>query len=219
MLLVVAGVAKLWRPAPGAADLLGFRAPTPLVRLVGGSEAAVGVAALLVGGPLAWAVGLIYASFAVIVLRAVLAEARSCGCFGRLDAPPSWIHVVGNLALAAASFAAAGAARPPAATAMDSLVDSPAAGAALVLAIVVVAGLALVAFTALPEALGARTSRRGPRAGLFRAVSPPPRHAVSPPPRHAVSPPPRHAVPSPAGVVSVAQRGLGDAVTGSGGRR
>ena len=173
LLLVVAGLAKLSRPAPGIADLLGFRVPAPLVRLVGGSEVAIGVAALLVGGPLAWAVGLIYGSFAVIVLRAVLAEARSCGCFGRLDAPPSWVHVGGNLVLAAVSFAAAGAARPPAGAIIKTLVDSPAAGVALALEIVVVAGLALVAFSALPEALGARTSRRTAAAGLFRAVPPP----------------------------------------------
>ena len=161
LLLVVGGVAKLSRPAPGVADLLGFRAPTPLVRLVGGSEAAIGVAALLVGGPLAWAVGLIYGSFAVIVLRAVLAEARSCGCFGRLDAPPSWVHVAGNSALAAVSFVAAGAARPPAAAILEALVDSPAAGAALALEIVVVAGLALVAFTR--AARGSRCQDPPPR--------------------------------------------------------
>ena len=49
VLLVLAGAAKLSRPAPGWADLLGFRARTPVVRLVGASEAAAGVAALLRG--------------------------------------------------------------------------------------------------------------------------------------------------------------------------
>ena len=42
VLLVLAGAAKLSRPAPGWADLLGFRARTPVVRLVGASEAAAG---------------------------------------------------------------------------------------------------------------------------------------------------------------------------------
>ena len=170
----MAGVAKLSRPAPGVADLLGFRAPTPLVRLVGGSEVAIGAAALLVGGPLAWAVGLIYGSFAVIVLRAVLAEARSCGCFGRLDAPPSWVHVGGNLALAAVSFVAAATGRAPVPAIVQEISDSPVVGAALAAEIVVVSGLSLVCFTALPEALGARTGRRtGRRTGtLFRAVPP-----------------------------------------------
>ena len=168
MLLVVAGVAKLSRPAPGVANLLGFRAPPVLVRIVGGSEIAVGVAALLVGGPVAWAVGLIYASFAAIVLRALLAEARSCGCFGRLDAPPSWIHVGGNLALAAVSFVAAAAGRAPVPAIVREIGDSPAVGAALAAEVVVVAGLMLVAFTALPEAIGVRTGRG--TGALFRAV-------------------------------------------------
>lgn len=175
VLLVVAGAAKLSRPAPGVADLLGFRAPTPLVRLVGASEAAVGIAALLVGGPAAWAMGLLYASFAVIVLRAVLVKAGSCGCFGRLDAPPSRVHVLGNLALAAVSFAAAGTDAAPVQAIAQSISDRPAVGAALVVEIVLMAGLGLVAFTALPEALGARTARavRHEASTLFRSVPAP----------------------------------------------
>ena len=175
VLLVVAGAAKLSRPAPGVADLLGFRAPTPLVRLVGALEAAVGIAALLVGGPAAWAMGLLYASFAVIVLRAVLVKAGSCGCFGRLDAPPSRIHVLGNLALAGVSFAAAGTDIAPVQAIAQSISDSPAVGAALAAEIALMAGLGLVAFTALPEALGARTARaaRHDAGTLFRSVPPP----------------------------------------------
>ena len=172
LLLVAAGAAKLSKPAQGFAGLLGFRVPAPVVRFVGASEAAVGVAALLVGGPTAWAVGLLYASFALVVLRAVLAGAGSCGCFGRLDAPPSWIHVLGNLALAAVSFAAAGADSPPVPAIAQSISDRPAVGVALAAQIVLMAGLGLATFTALPEALGARTSRRG-AASLFRSVRPP----------------------------------------------
>ena len=172
VLLVVAGAAKLLKPGQGVVDLLGFRAPTPLVRVVGASETAVGVTALLVGGATAWAVGLLYACFAVIVLRAVLAKAAACGCFGRLDAPPSWVHVVGNLTLAGVSFAAAGAATAPVPAIVQSISDQPAIGAALAMEIVLMAGLGLATFTALPEALGARTSRRGADA-LFKAVRPP----------------------------------------------
>ena len=172
VLLVLAGAAKLSRPAPGWADLLGFRARTPVVRLVGASEAAAGVAALLLGGAAAWAVGLLYAVFAAVVLRALLAGAGSCGCFGRLDAPPSRIHVLGNLVLAAVSFAAAGAPSPPIPAVVQAMGDSPAVGAALTAVVLLLAGLVLVSFTALPEALGARTSRLG-GAGLFRAVPSP----------------------------------------------
>ena len=95
--------------------------------------------------------------------------AESCGCFGRLDAPPSRIHVLGNLVLAGASFAAAGTGTAPARTIVQSFGDQPGVGAALVAEILLVAGLALVTFTALPEALGARPGR----ATLFRAVAPP----------------------------------------------
>ena len=173
VLLVLAGAAKLSRPAPGWADLLGFRARTPVVRLVGASEAAAGVAALFLGGAAAWAVGLLYAVFAAVVLRALLAGAGSCGCFGRLDAPPSRIHVLGNLVLAGVSFAAAGAPSPPIRQVMvQAMGDSPAVGAALAAVIALLAGLLLVSFTALPEALGARASRLG-GAGLFRVLPSP----------------------------------------------
>ena len=172
VLLVLAGAAKLSRPAPGWADLLGFRVRAPVVRLVGASEAAIGVAALFLGGAAAWAVGLLYAAFALVVLRAVLAGADSCGCFGRLDAPPSLVHVVGNLVLAAVSWGAAGAPSPPIPAVVQSMGDSPVVGAALAAVVALLAGLLLVSFTALPEALGARTSRLG-GAGLFRAVPSP----------------------------------------------
>ena len=172
VLLVVAGVAKLSRPAADPGGLLGFRTRSGVVRLVGALEAAAGLAALLAGGAAAWIVGLLYAAFALVVLRAVVAGADSCGCFGRLDAPPSLIHVAGNLTLAAMSFVAAGAASPPVPAVVQAAGDSTATGVALAAVIGLLAGLVLVAFTALPEALAARSSGAA-RAGLFRAVPPP----------------------------------------------
>ena len=172
VLLVAAGATKLSRPAGGSAALLGFQTRAGVVRLIGALEAAAGVAALLVGGPAVWAVGLLYAVFALVVLRAVLAGADSCGCFGRLDAPPSLIHVVGNLVLAAVSFGAAGASSPPIPAVVQAMGDSPAVGAAQAAVVALLAGLLLVSFTALPEALGARVSGFG-AAGLFRALPSP----------------------------------------------
>ena len=179
MLLVVAGATKLSRPAGGSASLLGFRARTSWARLVGGAEAAAGLAALFLGGPAAWAVGLLYTVFAVVVLRALLAGAGSCGCFGRLDAPPSRIHILGNLVLAAASFAAAGASSPPVPAIAELVSSRPFAGVTLAVEVAVLAGLALVSFTALPEALGARHSR-SPGPDFFRAVPAPARRHLSP---------------------------------------
>ena len=172
LLLVVAGAAKLIRPADGFAGLVGLRTRPFVVRLLGTVEAVAGMAALIAGGLAAWIVGLLYAAFALVVLRAVLAGADSCGCFGRLDAPPSLIHVAGNLMLAAMSFTAAGAASPPVTAVVQAAGESPATGVALPVVIVLLAGLVLVAFTALPEALAARSAGGG-RAGLFRAVPPP----------------------------------------------
>ena len=168
LLLVVAGAAKLLRPADGFAGLAGFRARPVVVRLLGGVEAAAGLGALWLGGPVAAsAVGLLYVAFALVVLRALLAGAESCGCFGRLDAPPSLIHVAANLALAAASFAAAGAGGPVIPVIGRALADDPAVGAAFAVEIAVLAGLALVTLTALPEALKAG-ARRPDAMGLFR---------------------------------------------------
>ena len=172
VLLVAAGAAKLSRPAADSSGLLGFRARAGVIRLVGALEAAAGTAALLFGGLAVWVVGLLYAVFALVVLRAVLAGARSCGCFGRLDAPPSLIHVVGNLALAAVSFGAAKAPSPPVPAVVEASGDSFVAGAALAAVVALLAGLVLVSFTALPEALGARVPRLG-GAHTFRALPSP----------------------------------------------
>ncbi len=135
-----------------------------------------GTGALWLGGLVApSAVGLLYVAFALAVLRALLTGAESCGCFGRLDAPPSPVHVGGNLALAAVSFAAAGTGTAPVHAIAQSISESPAVGAALAAEIVLMAGLGLVAFTALPEALAARTARtdRHDAGALFRSVPPP----------------------------------------------
>lgn len=154
LLLVVAGLAKIVRPAP-TTDLLstlGLPQHPALTIGIGSLECVVGLSALAVGGPLAAAAtGALYVGFVLVVWRAMGAGAASCGCFGRVDAPPSWIHIVGNLALAAVSFVAVGGDSP-----LEVMDDQPAGGVGFVLVVGVLAGLALVSFTALPEALGAR---------------------------------------------------------------
>ena len=223
VLLVVAGVAKLARPADGFSGLVGFRPRPLLVRILGGVEIVAGAGALWLGGPVAAAaVGLLYTVFALAVVRALLARTESCGCFGRLDAPPSWIHVGGNLALAAVSFVAAAAGRAPVPTIVQQIGDSPAVGMALAAEIVVMAGLILVAFTALPEALGVRTSRRGADA-LFRAVPAPAARpaTVTAPQAGPMAVPGSGSRPARAAAVTGSgSRPAGPAtVTGSGGRR
>ena len=163
VVLVIAGAAKVVRPATTAAllemlgaFLRGSVAGTHLARALGFAEITLGIAALLTNvAALCVVVGVLYVVFAIAVWRAISVGAESCGCFGRVDAPPTWLHVFGNLALAACSFGAV-AGRSP----LEVMEDQSAAGVGFVAAVGVLAGLELVVFTALPEALEARKSTR-----------------------------------------------------------
>ncbi len=164
VLLIIAGMAKVARPST-TADMLfslgvpevGFLSGERLAVVLGIAEAGLGIVALAVGTPAtAAAVGVFYVGFAVAVVRALSMGAVSCGCFGRVDAPPSWLHVVGNGALAFASFVAIAGSTP-----VEVMEDQPAGGVGFVVLVGVLAGLALVMFTALPEALAARRPRLG----------------------------------------------------------
>ncbi len=181
LLLVVAGTTKLAKSAESTSELLGFKVPALLARLAGAAELILGTAALLFGGVFVWAVAVSYTVFGVLVAQGVLSRARSCGCFGGLDAPPSWVHVGVNLAFAAASFAAAavaaGSGSGPFASVIAEFSNNAWFGFALSIEIIVIAGLGLVALTALPEALTARPDNA--ETALFSAVVPPPQ---SPPP-------------------------------------
>src|SRR5262249_30242976 len=108
VILAAGGAAKAVRPRDTARALaaVGIRFPRALparvvVRVGGALEAAVGLAALLVGGPvLCTLVALSYLMFAVFVGVALRmgAPISSCGCFGKVDTPPSGVHVVLDVA-------------------------------------------------------------------------------------------------------------------------
>ena len=159
VLLVIAGAAKAIRPATTAAlmemlgaFLRGSVSGTHLARALGLAEITLGIATLLTDmAALRVVVGVLYVVFAIAVWRAISVGAESCGCFGRVDAPPTWLHVLGNLALAVCSFGSLGGRSP-----LDVMEDQPAAGVGFVAAVGVLAGLELVVFTALPEVLEAR---------------------------------------------------------------
>lgn len=163
VLLILAGAVKVSRPTT-AADLmqdLGAPARGPLAGarlavVLGVFEIALGIGALVLEvSALAVVVGGLYVAFALTVLRAMAVGAESCGCFGRIEAPPSWYHVVGNVVLAAAAFVAAVGSSP-----IDVMAEQPAGGLGFVVMVGVLAGLALIVFTALPEAMAARKSQR-----------------------------------------------------------
>src|SRR5690348_7783572 len=87
VLLALAGVAKLVRPAPTVGALRAVRWPASflLVRVLGGVEIVVGVVALITGAPaVALVVALLHVAFAVFVAVAMRAGSpvQSCGCFG-----------------------------------------------------------------------------------------------------------------------------------------
>ena len=148
VLLVIAGVAKVARPATAAVLMedLGAPAGGPL----SGTRLALAFGVLEVRA-VAAVVGLLYAVFALTVLRAMAVGAASCGCFGRVEAPPSWYHVIGNSLFAIAAFVAVSASSP-----LEVMDSQPAGGVGFVVLVGVLAGLALVVFTALPEAMAAR---------------------------------------------------------------
>lgn len=198
LLLITAGAAKLARPL-STARLLGVLMPridpgggrrkaevadTPLitgsVRTLGCAEVAVGVGAIAAGGLASAAVGALYLCFAAVVARSLRAGAESCGCFGLAETPPSRIHVVGNICCAAVSLAAAtGTGKSPAGVVSAVGSAQPVTAVALALAALALAGLILVAFTALPEALRARSAPSS-QVAVFDAAPGSLRHLADP---------------------------------------
>ena len=104
--LAYAGAAKILDPTmtAGALRAMGLPVPTWLVRVGAVAEVALAVAAVGWGGGLLWAlVGVSYTLFALFVVFALVSgrPIGSCGCFGRVDIPPTWLHVVVNASLGA----------------------------------------------------------------------------------------------------------------------
>ena len=102
-LLVWSGIGKFADPEPTSGALRAAGLPSSRLSVLGlaSSEVVVGTAALLFSGPtFAWAVAVVYAAFAGFVALAMSRRLpiASCGCFGKADTPPTWIHLVINLA-------------------------------------------------------------------------------------------------------------------------
>jgi hypothetical protein len=151
-LLILDGAPKVVRPGDTARALarMGLPSARLLVRGGGAVEAAIGLAALLVGGAVPAAlVAASYVGFSVVVLRALRSgdALSSCGCFGRPDTPPTRAHVAvtGGLALGAGWAAAASA---PALAAI--VADAPGTGLPLLFLVAVTTGLAWLALAVLP---------------------------------------------------------------------
>jgi hypothetical protein len=160
-LLAVGGVLKAVRPGDTANALtaVGFRFPRSVargaVRAGGVIEAAIGVGALVSGwAALAGLVAVSYLGFTAFVVLALRSgkPISSCGCFGKVDTPPSPVHVALDLAFAAVAAAAvvAGDVALP-----DVVSDQPLWGIPFVLLLAIGCYLVFLAFTALPKTMAA----------------------------------------------------------------
>src|SRR5262245_11224695 len=156
-LLAIGGVAKAFRPLDTAGALRAMRLPSEpwVVRAGGAFEAAVALAALVTGWwGFAFLVAASYLAFGLFVVGALRAglPLSSCGCFGKVDTPPTVVHVVIDFAAAvvATSVALGGDTALP-----DVLSDQPLAGAPFVLLVAIGVYLTFLALTALPKTMAA----------------------------------------------------------------
>ncbi len=167
-LLVVAGLAKAAQPdgtARALASLATTEHRTPalttlrrVVRLGALAEVAVGALALAVPRPLtAGLVALSYLAFSLVVAYARHrgGPLATCGCFGQPDTPPTVVHLLLDLVLAAsAALFVLGA--PRHGTLAAVLAHQPWVGLPLLFAAAVGAWLTSLAMSALARLEGAR---------------------------------------------------------------
>ena len=169
--LVIAGFAKLVRPAATATALRAISVPAPITvtRLLGAFEVSVGFVAVATGNPIAWAgVAITYTSFVGFILWALQAEANvgSCGCFGRDDTPPTAGHAAFNAA--AAAMATIVVFDP---VELGDFDGSTFEAVLLLLLIGLGTGLAVLALTALPRTLSIANGVASPAIATFSVES------------------------------------------------
>jgi hypothetical protein len=153
LLLTVAGALKAYDPATtaGALRRAGLAVPSAAVRVGGAFEVVVGIVAIVTGGPIAAGlVALSYLAFTGFVVFALVRHIPigSCGCFGKIDTPPSMIHVVLNLgAVVTATAVALG----PGGGIGEVLADQELLGLPFLLFVATATYLAFLALTTLPQ--------------------------------------------------------------------
>jgi Methylamine utilisation protein MauE len=167
-LLVFAGAAKAVRPedtaralaalAPGCGGPARERRVRRAVRVGALGEAVIGLVALALPRPTTAAVvALSYATFAGVVLLARWrgGPLATCGCFGRPDTPPTLVHLVLDLVLAAAATTVAVGA-PEHGSILSQLAGQPWAGVPLVFACATGMWLTFLALSTLSALEGNR---------------------------------------------------------------
>lgn len=158
VLLLAAGVAKLIEPRDTAGALVrsGLGVPPVAVRIGAAFEVGLALAALAAGTRTAAAVvALSYLGFTIFVAQALVRRVPvgSCGCFGRVETPPTVWHIVVNLGCATAAVGAVVVGPAP----WLGLADI-ASGVAFLTVLLVLAGAGLAAalLTIVPRTFAAR---------------------------------------------------------------
>ena len=162
VLLAAAGVAKTIDPTMtvGALRKFGIPVSSAAVRGLGAIEAVLALAAAITGARgLVLAVAGSYVVFSAFVVTARVRRLPigSCGCFGRVDTPPSWLHVAINLAAAASAVGVAARDGGGLASTLDT---QPLAGLPFLALIAVGTYAAFTALTVVPQ-LAMVSARRG----------------------------------------------------------
>jgi hypothetical protein len=166
LVLAFGGALKVLEPADTANALRALRLPSGhvFVRVGGALELGIGLAALVTGATvLAALVGVSYIVFALVVLVALRSgrPISSCGCLGKVDTPPSWVHVAIDVVAAGVAIAAATAVDTQVAL-PEVLSSQPLAGVPFVLLLIVGVALVFVAFSALPKTMAAARALERP---------------------------------------------------------
>lgn len=169
MLLALAGLAKMIRPAATAATVgavpglhrLGI---APVARSIGAVELVVAGAALAVGNRLT-AVCLAACYLAFVAVTAILLHTGAdadCGCFGARRSPLNRVHLAVTIGFAAAALAGIGAPPGPflGSTGFDVL-----GGAPFLALVMTLTGCGYLAVTALPALVDAASAVGHPEAG------------------------------------------------------
>jgi hypothetical protein len=161
LLLTAAGALKAYDPTNtvGALRKAGLSVASGLVRAGGVAEVLIGVVAIVTGAPVAAAlVALSYALFTAFVIFALVRHLPigSCGCFGKVDTPPSVVHVVLNVGaiVAATAVAVRGGGGVG-----DVLADQELLGLPFLLFVATATYLAFLALTLLPQLRSLETHR------------------------------------------------------------
>ena len=100
LLLTASGVSKTVDPDPTRGALRDAHLPSSViaVRSLGVVEVLAGLTGLILGGAWAAVGSVLYLGFFGFTLAAKRGRfaLQSCGCFGRDDTPPTWLHVTYN---------------------------------------------------------------------------------------------------------------------------